>query len=79
MSSSILSDRNIGRVNLITPIILASVLGLAGVAQAQETKNEVESVVVTGKRVSEAAIAVGTDQATATVSRTVMEANGLGI
>ncbi|PZR37444.1 TonB-dependent receptor [Caulobacter segnis] len=75
MNFESVSGCNRGNLHLITPIILASVLGLGSVAQAQETKspetkNEVESVVVTGKRVSEAAIAVGTDQATATVSIT---------
>ena len=51
-------------------LLSASVLGMATGAMAQEANTQVDSVVVTGKRVSEAAIAVGTDQATATVSIT---------
>lgn len=70
MNYKTFSRRKVGNLHLVTPLILAAVLGCGSIAQAQETKNEVDSVVVTGKRVSEAAIAVGTDQATATVSIT---------
>lgn len=46
-------------------------LGGATPVLAQETdKTELDSVVVTGKRLSEASVAIGTDHATATVSIT---------
>jgi len=49
----------------------ASLLGAAAPAFAAETKaGDVEEVVVTGSRVSEATVAIGTDHATATVSIT---------
>jgi iron complex outermembrane receptor protein len=52
------------------PIIIASAFGFSGAACAQEATTQIDAVVVTGKRLSEASIAVGTDQATATVSIT---------
>ena len=45
-------------------------LGAASAATAQEVTNEVEEVVVTGRRVSQAAIAIGTDQVSNTISIT---------
>lgn len=52
-------------------LLAASVLGGATPALAQEAdKTELDSVVVTGKRLSEASVAIGTDHATATVSIT---------
>ncbi|WP_422182664.1 TonB-dependent receptor [Caulobacter sp.] len=50
-------------------LLAASVLGGATPALAQETST-VEELVVTGSRVSEASVAIGTDHATATVSIT---------
>lgn len=47
-----------------------SVLLLAGEAAAQAKTAEVEELVVTGARVSEATVAIGTDEPTATVSIT---------
>lgn len=52
-------------------LLAASVLGGATPVLAQEAdKTELDSVVVTGKRLSEASVAIGTDHATATVSIT---------
>ena len=51
-------------------LLAATVLGGATPALAQEAASEVEQIVVTGKRVSEASVAIGTDHATATVSIT---------
>ena len=51
-------------------LLTATVLGGATPVLAQETVSEVEQIVVTGKRVSEASVAIGTDHATATVSIT---------
>ncbi len=53
-------------------LLTASILAVATPVLAQEAgaSSEVDLVVVTGKRVSEASIAIGTDQATATVSIT---------
>ncbi|PXA84232.1 TonB-dependent receptor [Caulobacter sp. D4A] len=52
-------------------LMAASVLCGASPALAQESApEEVDAVVVTGRRVSEASVAIGTDQATATVSIT---------
>ncbi len=53
-------------------LLAATILAVATPVLAQEAKSttEVEQLVVTGKRVSEASVAVGTDQATATVSIT---------
>ena len=49
---------------LATPVVAAEA------EAAAKPKNEVEEVVVTGSRVSEATVAIGTDHATATVSIT---------
>lgn len=53
-------------------VLALSVLGSAGPALAADTEKaaEVDAVVVTGKRLSEASVAIGTDHATATVSIT---------
>ncbi|CAN5152915.1 TonB-dependent receptor [soil metagenome] len=51
-------------------LLAATVLGGATPALAQEAASEVDQIVVTGKRVSEASVAIGTDHATATVSIT---------
>ena len=51
-------------------LLAATVLGGATPALAQEASSEIEQIVVTGKRVSEASVAIGTDHATATVSIT---------
>ena len=53
-------------------LLAASLLGGATAASAQEADKaaEVDTVVVTGKRLSEASVAIGTDHATATVSIT---------
>ena len=53
-------------------LLAATILAAATPALAQEAApaTEVDLVVVTGKRVSEASVAIGTDQATATVSIT---------
>ncbi|MBU4434518.1 MAG: TonB-dependent receptor [Alphaproteobacteria bacterium] len=53
-------------------LLAATILGGATPALAQQAApaTEVDLVVVTGKRVSEASVAIGTDQATATVSIT---------
>ncbi len=53
-------------------LLAASVLGGATPALAQQAEKaaELETVVVTGKRLSEASVAIGTDHATATVSIT---------
>nr|WP_240633756.1 TonB-dependent receptor [Caulobacter flavus] len=55
-------------------LLAASVMGAGAPALAEEDPrgraDEVDAVVVTGKRVSEASVAIGTDQATATVSIT---------
>lgn len=53
-------------------LLTASILGGATPVLAQEAEKvaEVETVVVTGKRLSEASVAIGTDHATATVSIT---------
>lgn len=53
-------------------LLAASILGGATPVLAQEADkvSEVETVVVTGKRLSEASVAIGTDHATATVSIT---------
>ncbi|AAK25398.1 TonB-dependent receptor [Caulobacter vibrioides] len=53
-------------------LLAASLLGGATSAYAQDAEKaaEVDSVVVTGKRLSEASVAIGTDRATATVSIT---------
>jgi iron complex outermembrane receptor protein len=53
-------------------LLAASLLGGATAASAQEADKaaEVDTVVVTGKRLSEASVAIGTDRATATVSIT---------
>jgi len=53
-------------------LLAASILGVTTPALAQEADkvSEVETVVVTGKRLSEASVAIGTDHATATVSIT---------
>lgn len=59
--------RHRGRLLAATGLA-TSLLVIAGAAAAQETS--VDEVVVTGSRVSEATVAIGTDQATATVSIT---------
>lgn len=53
-------------------LLTASILGGATPVLAQEVDKsaEVETIVVTGKRLSEASVAIGTDHATATVSIT---------
>jgi iron complex outermembrane receptor protein len=53
-------------------LLTASILGGATPVLAQEADkvSEVDTVVVTGKRLSEASVAIGTDHATATVSIT---------
>jgi iron complex outermembrane receptor protein len=53
-------------------LLTASILGVATPVLAQEADKaaEVETLVVTGKRLSEASVAIGTDHATATVSIT---------
>lgn len=53
-------------------LLTASILGGATPVLAQEIDKsaEVETIVVTGKRLSEASVAIGTDHATATVSIT---------
>ena len=59
-------------IHLRVLLLSASILGGASSALAQEADkgSEVETVVVTGKRLSEASVAIGTDHATATVSIT---------
>jgi len=59
-------------VRLRALLLAASVLGSATPVLAQEADKaaELETVVVTGKRLSEASVAIGTDHATATVSIT---------
>lgn len=49
---------------------LLTVLGAAGSAFAQAQPSEVEEMVVTGSRLTEATVAIGTDQPTATISIT---------
>jgi iron complex outermembrane receptor protein len=58
--------------NLRALLVAASVLGGATPVLAQEADKtaQVDELVVTGKRVSEASVAIGTDHATATVSIT---------
>jgi iron complex outermembrane receptor protein len=51
-------------------LLAASVFGGATPALAQEATSTVDELVVTGARVSEASVAIGTDHATATVSIT---------
>lgn len=59
-------------VRLKALLLAASLLGGATSAYAQQSDKpaELETVVVTGKRLSEASVAIGTDHATATVSIT---------
>lgn len=61
-----------GAARLKALLLAASILGSATPALAQEADkaSELETVVVTGKRLSEASVAIGTDHATATVSIT---------
>jgi iron complex outermembrane receptor protein len=49
---------------------ILGVLAIPGAAAAQARSQEVEELVVTGARVSEATVAIGTDQPTATISIT---------
>ncbi|USQ98313.1 TonB-dependent receptor [Caulobacter sp. RL271] len=69
-----MTDRNISpaRHRLRVLLLTASILGGATPVLAQEVDktSEVDTVVVTGKRLSEASVAIGTDHATATVSIT---------
>jgi len=66
-----LSLRLGARPRLRLALLSATVLAVATPALAQEaSSSEVDRVVVTGKRVSEASVAIGTDHATATVSIT---------
>jgi iron complex outermembrane receptor protein len=51
-------------------LLSATIFAAATPVLAQQAADEVDLVVVTGKRVSEASVAIGTDQATATVSIT---------
>jgi len=46
------------------------VLGVSSAAAAQEAEAQVDEVVVTGRRVSQAAVAIGTDQVSNTISIT---------
>lgn len=64
-------DRSVraGR-GLRATLLGASMLALAGPALAQPRQADVEEVVVTGSRLTEASVAIGTDEATATVSIT---------
>ncbi|MET0271685.1 MAG: TonB-dependent receptor plug domain-containing protein, partial [Phenylobacterium sp.] len=59
-----------GSRRLRTALLGASMLGLAGTAHAADAPSEVDELVVTGSRVSEASVAIGTDHVTATVSIT---------
>ena len=58
--------------HLRSALLSATILAIATPVLARQTApaTEVDLVVVTGKRVSEASVAIGTDQATATVSIT---------
>jgi iron complex outermembrane receptor protein len=66
MTKSGVQGRRLRRLKGV--LLTASALGWAGPALAQQ--GNIDEVVVTGSRVSEAKVAIGTDQATATVSIT---------